>query len=122
MMKIFWHGTERTGLFTIWTAYKLAPEGEQAEVRQASSSSHQMEPNRYTRKYGRQRFEFFAWKLAQEGLATNSNRKRHHLTQDATCQICGREAEIDFHAAIRCTKARALHQELRQPYNLPDEQ
>jgi hypothetical protein len=39
-MKIFWHGTERTGLFTIWSAYKLAPEGEQAEVRQASSSSH----------------------------------------------------------------------------------
>jgi hypothetical protein len=47
----------------------------------------------------------FAWKLDQEGLATDSNRKRRTLTQDGTCKICGVEEETGYHAVVRCTKA-----------------
>jgi hypothetical protein len=38
----------------------------------------------------------------------------------ATCQVCGME-EDGHHAVIRCTKARALRQELRKYWDLPDE-
>jgi hypothetical protein len=31
----------------------------------------------------------FAWRLAQEGLATQSNRKQRTLAEKATCQVCG---------------------------------
>jgi hypothetical protein len=50
----------------------------------------------------------FAWRLAQEGLATDSNRKRRARTQDGTCKICVVEEETGFHAVANCTKAWAL--------------
>jgi hypothetical protein len=63
----------------------------------------------------------FSWKLSQEGLATQCNRKRRTLSADATCQICGTEEESGYHAVIRCTKAVALHHEIRSRWLLPDE-
>jgi hypothetical protein len=39
----------------------------------------------------------------------------------ATCQVCGTEEEDGHHAVIKCTKARALRQELRKYWDLPDE-
>jgi ribonuclease HI len=64
----------------------------------------------------------FAWKLAQNGLATNSNRKSRNLIRDATCQICGRAEETGHHAVVCCTKAFALRQEMRRHWLLHDEQ
>jgi hypothetical protein len=63
----------------------------------------------------------FSWKLSQEGLATQCNRKRRTLSADATCQICGTEEESGYHAVIRCTKAVALRHEIRSHWLLPDE-
>jgi hypothetical protein len=37
------------------------------------------------------------------------------------CQVCGQEAETGWHTVVQCTKARALCQELRQFWVLPDE-
>jgi hypothetical protein len=111
-----WH-YERTWLFIVQSVYKLALEGEHAEMRQTSSSSHPDGTRPLYKKIWLMKVlpkaRVFAWKLAQEGLATNSNRKCHHLMWDATSQICGWEAETGFHAVIRWTKARALCHELR---------
>jgi hypothetical protein len=66
--------------------------------------------------------KILAWKLARDGLASNDIRKQHRLTRDATCQICGCEDETAYHAMVQCTKAFALRRELRQYWDLPDEQ
>ena len=36
-----------------------------------------------------QKINFFAWKLATEGLATMQNRMRRNLESDSTCRLCG---------------------------------
>jgi hypothetical protein len=64
----------------------------------------------------------FAWRLAQEGLVTNNNRKRRTLMPDDTYQVCGCEGETGYHVVIRCTKAWALRQEMRHHWQLPDEE
>jgi hypothetical protein len=64
----------------------------------------------------------FAWRLSQEGLATQYNRKQRKLTQHATCQVCGAGDETGYHAVVQCPKARALWQELRGSWMLPNEE
>jgi hypothetical protein len=63
----------------------------------------------------------FAWRLSQEGLATQYNRRQQKLTRHATCQICGEGDENGHHAVVNCTKARALRYEMRAAWSLPDE-
>ncbi|KAM0824361.1 hypothetical protein ACQ4PT_070255 [Festuca glaucescens] len=39
-----------------------------------------------------------------------------------TCSVCGMEPETSYHAMMRCTKARALWECLRQDWSLPKEE
>jgi hypothetical protein len=64
----------------------------------------------------------FAWRLAQEGLATQSNRKQRTLAEKATCQVCGVDDETGHHAVVRCTKAVSLRHALRDKWLLSDEE
>jgi hypothetical protein len=64
----------------------------------------------------------FAWRVSQEGLATQCNRKQRTLTQSATCQICGMNDEDGHHAVARCTKAGVLRREMRKVWHLSDEE
>jgi hypothetical protein len=64
----------------------------------------------------------FAWRLSQNGLATQSNRKQRTLTKIATCEICGMGDEDGHHAVILCTKAMALRYEMRKFCLLPEEE
>jgi hypothetical protein len=64
----------------------------------------------------------FAWRLSQEGLATQCNRHHRKLTHHATYQLCGAGDENRYHAVVQCPKARALRQELRGSWPLPDEE
>jgi NMD protein affecting ribosome stability and mRNA decay len=63
----------------------------------------------------------FAWRLSQDGLATQANRKQRTLMREATCQICGREDESGYHAVVLCTKAAGLRYEMRKICLLLDE-
>jgi 5-methylcytosine-specific restriction endonuclease McrA len=63
----------------------------------------------------------FSWRLSQDGLATQCNRKRRTLADDAVCQLCGREDETGYHAVVSCTKSRALRHEMIRHWLLPDE-
>jgi hypothetical protein len=74
-----WH-YERSGIFTIRSAYKLALEIEQANKRQEDSNtrpdgSRHMYMAIWSAKVP-PKVRIFAWKLSQEGLATDCNRKR----------------------------------------------
>jgi hypothetical protein len=66
--------------------------------------------------------QIFAWKLSQEGLVTQCNRKIRTLMEDVTCRICGVEDESDHHAVVKCTKAATLRFQLRQYWRLSDEE
>jgi 5-methylcytosine-specific restriction endonuclease McrA len=64
----------------------------------------------------------FGWRLSQEGLSTQCNRKYRKLTEEATCQICGALEESGHHVVIQCTKARALRKEMHKLWELPGEE
>jgi hypothetical protein len=119
---IAWH-YEKSDILSVRSAYKLALEQDQAEMRQVGSSSDGSR-NLYNKIWSVQvppKVHIFVWKLPQDGLATQCNKKQHTLTEDATCHICGREEENGHHDVVRCTKASALHHELKRRLLLPDE-
>ena len=68
-----------------------------------------------------QKINFFAWKLATEGLATMQNRMRRNLESDSTCHLCGIGEEDVYNAVVACTKSRALRDELRKDWELISE-
>jgi hypothetical protein len=119
---------EKSGIFTVKSAYQLAASIELASGRprreEGTSSREDGCRNLYNEIWLAkvpQKVRIFAWKLSQEGLATQENRKRRTLAKEARCTICGREDESGYHAVLRCTKARALRLELRKQWVLPDE-
>jgi hypothetical protein len=62
-----------------------------------------------------------SWRLSQEALATQTNRKARKPEREATCQVCGREDESGYHAVVRCPQAAALHDAMREHWMLPEE-
>jgi ribonuclease HI len=60
--------------------------------------------------------------VATDSLATRKNKWRRTLEVNAQCLICGMADEDAFHATVACTKARALREAMRGPWNLPGEQ
>lgn len=122
---IAWH-YEKSGIFTVRSAYWLAVKIDQQEQHQMGQS-RSADGNRslFSKIWSApvpQKVRVFAWKLSQEGLATQLNRKHRTLTRQGTCTICGMEDETGHHAVVRCTKSRALRQELRKSWLLPDEE
>jgi hypothetical protein len=119
---------EKSGLFTVRSAYHLAVRSDLGNGRirtdEGSSSNADGRRSLYNEIWSAkvpQKVRIFAWRLSQDGLATQENRKRRTLVNSARCTICGREDESGFHARLRCTKARALRGEMRKHWLLPDE-
>jgi hypothetical protein len=115
---------EKSGMFTVHSAYKLALQIHQVDHRQVGSSTN---PDGSRALYKEvwsakvpPKVRIFAWRLLHDGLATQCNRMKCTLTDDATCLVCGTE-ETAFHAVVRCTKAMALRNEMRRHWSLPDE-
>ena len=46
---------------------------------------------------------------------------RRRMEDDSICNICGNGFEDSFHAVVLCPRARALRQEMREHWALPDE-
>jgi hypothetical protein len=53
----------------------------------------------------------FAWKLAQNGLATQVNMRMRKMEVLRICKICGQEDEDSFHALVTCPHARGCTKE-----------
>jgi hypothetical protein len=116
---------EKTGLFTVQSAYKLAVELEQGDVGQEGCSarpygSRPLYKGIWTTKVS-PKVRVFVWRLAHDGLATHANRKKRSLAKHATCQICGAEDETAYHAVVQCSKSVALRHEMRTVWALPKE-
>jgi hypothetical protein len=91
-------------LFPVRSTYKLAVEPEQKEVSQGACSgrpdgSRSLYKGIWKAKVS-PKVRVFTWRLAQEGLATQSNRKKRTLVKEATCQVCGAEDETAYHTVI----------------------
>jgi hypothetical protein len=121
---IAWH-YERSGIFTVKSAYKLALSMEYKTMgNEGSSSSADGSRSLYMALWSAKvlpKVRLFAWKLSKEGLLTQDNRKRCTLVKQDTCTICEREAETGYHAVVRCSKAKALRAEMRRHWLLPNE-
>ena len=61
----------------------------------------------------------FGWRLATESLGVQTSRHKRGLELFPTCSICGMEPEDGYHAVMRCTKAKALPDTMREVWNLP---
>jgi hypothetical protein len=108
---------EKTGIFTVRSVYKLAMYIDQEAQRQEGSLYNGIWAAQVPPKV-----RVFAWQLAQEGLAIQSNRKQRTLAEKATCQVCGVDDETGHHAVVRCTKAVSLRHALRDKWLLSDEE
>ena len=54
------------------------------------------------------RFVFFGWKVIQDGLATQVNKRRRHFGVSDTCIVCEMVAESSMHALVRCPHVTLL--------------
>jgi hypothetical protein len=112
-----WH-YEKSGIFTVRSSYRVALQDFLGEQNIGCTSTSTNGSCRIWEKLWStpvpQKIKNFAWRLANDGLATMQNRKRRHLERDGTCRLCGQEEEDGFHAVIACTKSRALRAELRK--------
>jgi ribonuclease HI len=117
---------EKSGLFSVRSAYHLAVQLENSTQSSASSSSRAdgRRPgfNEIWSASGPPKVKIFAWRLSLAALVTQSNRKKRTPEEHATCQICGMEDETGYHAVVCCTQAVALRHEMRVHWTLPDEQ
>jgi hypothetical protein len=99
---------ERSGIFTVWSAYKFAfSELPEQRGYGASSSRTQGDDPCWSKIWSSfvpPKVKAFAWKVASNSnaLATESNKKRRKRNVTGVCNICNLEAEDTLHALTRC--------------------
>jgi hypothetical protein len=49
------------------------------------------------------------------------NKLKKKLEVDGICVVCGCEDESSYHATVACTKSKALRQEMRKIWDIPNE-
>lgn len=113
---------ERTGVYSVRSAYRIALSCQASSTAGSSSSSPSGERRIWRNIWNLQappKVKIFAWRLSRDCLATQRNRKSRKLVSDSTCRTCGGEEEDGFHAVISCTRAKALRKEMREYWRLP---
>lgn len=116
---------EKSGLFTVRSAYRLAMNLRDAPDVDASSSSPDGERKLWKRIWSAQvpsKVRVFAWKVVNNGLPTKANRCYRRLDEQSICELCGLAREDVFHAVIICPHARALREAMRDQWLLPGEE
>jgi hypothetical protein len=120
---VAWH-YEKSGLFTVRSAYKLAmclkETGPQSSTSGASMDDRSIWDAIW--KAGvPAKIKIFAWRVATNTLATKVNKCKRTLATTNTCDVCGNAEENEYHAVVACTKSRALRQAMRAHWRLPKE-
>lgn len=93
---VAWH-YEKSGVFTVKSAYKLADSLKRDSNSSASSSIS--EPGNRSiwdviwKLNVPEKVKIFGWRVATNSLATKHNTFRRTITVDNTCDICGVEKE-----------------------------
>ena len=113
---VAWH-EEKSGVFTVRSAYKVGENLKQQNNALASSSRNDADDRSIWDLIWKikvpEKVRIFAWRVATNTLPTKENKWKRTLKLDNTCSICGGEVENEFHATVNCTKARALRKEMR---------
>jgi hypothetical protein len=116
---------EKSGIFSVRSAYHLAVQLDRANQNMEGCSSwpkgNRPIYNDIWKATVPPKVRVFAWRLSQDSLATQTNRKTQTLEKDAICQLCGMEEESSYHAVVRCMKAVALQHEICKHWSLSGE-
>ncbi|KAM0908155.1 hypothetical protein ACQ4PT_015643 [Festuca glaucescens] len=114
---------EPTGVFTVKSAYRLAFEMQQRENGRLTTSARPSGDSPEWKMIWQcpvpPKIRIFAWKLANNALATQVNKHRRGIKTPATCLICGMEEESTFHVMMKCPHARGLWDVMRTVWDLP---
>ena len=119
---IAWH-PEKSGLFSVRSAYRLALNASKDQCEFPTSSTfpdgqHPCWPKIWKSSVP-PKVKVFAWKAASGALATEENKRHHHMRVTGHCKICGSELEGVKHALYSCPHAYALWTEMRRTWSLP---
>ena len=120
---IAWHA-EKSGIFSVRSAYNLSVNLKWRQEGQSSSSSPDGERKLWKRIWSGHvppKVNVFIWKLAKDILPTRRAKSIRHLEPSDICTICGREPENSYHATVSCTQAVAFRSAMRDHWHFPDE-
>ena len=93
--EVAWH-YEKTGCFSVKSAYRLGMDWKENRTTATSSSNTNGERMVWKKLWALQlppKVKVFAWKLAHNSLATQSNKAPHRMVNQSTCLICGAVGE-----------------------------
>ena len=116
-------GAERTGIFTVRSAYRLALEDKLCPSSVAASRAPDGRRAVWAllwRCPAPPKVRVFAWRLATNSLATWSNKFSQHMEVTDICPLCGLEREDTFHVFCRCPRAVHLWQTMVEVWSIPD--
>lgn len=106
-----WH-YEKSGVFSVRSAYRLAVSIQNHSNTTTSSSSGEADDRSIWDIIWKakvpEKVKVFGWRVAIGTLATKRNKWKRTLETDSTCNICGACEEDEFHAVVACTKSRGL--------------
>ncbi|RLN15823.1 hypothetical protein C2845_PM02G17800 [Panicum miliaceum] len=116
---------EKTGIFTVRSAYNLALRIKRGQDLQSSSSAPDGERRLWSGVWSGQvppKVNVFIWKLARDSLPTRRAKFILRLEHSDICPLCDREPETSYHATVTCPWARNLRLAMREHWRLPEEQ
>jgi hypothetical protein len=117
---IAWH-FERSGIFSVKSAYKLALNLSTLDTHASSSENKNRRClwQHILKADIPPKVKIFARRLARNALPTNVNKKARNILKDDTCHICGMESESSYHAVVACPHSRALSEAMRTDWPVP---
>lgn len=69
-----------------------------------------------------QKVLIFGWKMMNNRLATQDNKRRCSIIVSTACEVCGMEEESVTHTLVRCGHTVTLRAAMRQLWNWPDQE
>lgn len=116
---------EKSGLFTVRSAYNLALAQQNLLSCNAMSSAPDGERKLWYHVWKGKvppKVNVFIWKLCRDALPTQRRKFVQHMEIDDTCRLCGMASETGHHATVVCPQARDLRSAMRGHWPLPDEE
>ncbi|KAM0876387.1 hypothetical protein ACQ4PT_036201 [Festuca glaucescens] len=114
---------EKSGIFTVRSAYHLAVSGHVEAVAGRAASSRPDGQRPVWRLIWKlplpEKMKIFAWKIIAGALATNKCMNQHHLDVLSTCPLCGTTDEDSFHVLVACPHAAAIWDCMGEVWMIP---
>lgn len=102
---------EKTGIFTVRSAYNLALKLQNLNASTTSSVDPSGEKKLWKHIWSGDvppKVNVFTWKLCRDALPTKRQKFVKKIEMEGTCCLCGLKAETGFHATIECPQAYNL--------------